>query len=78
LPSLENSPLTRQPSGKSNACSPRRSNKNYRLAMPRTAQTKNGHEPKVCERCGLPFEWRKKWERDWANVKYCSEKCKRA
>jgi len=24
----------------------------------------------------LPFEWRKKWARDWENVKYCSEKCK--
>ncbi|WP_096383553.1 DUF2256 domain-containing protein [Aurantimicrobium minutum] len=45
--------------------------------MPRTAQTKNGFAPKVCERCGLPFEWRKKWAREWENVKYCSEKCRR-
>jgi hypothetical protein len=44
--------------------------------MPRTAQTKNGFAPKTCERCGLPFEWRKKWARDWENVKYCSEACK--
>ena len=44
--------------------------------MPRTAQTKNGFAPKTCERCGLPFEWRKKWARDWENVKYCSQKCK--
>ena len=44
--------------------------------MSRVAKSKNGHEPKNCERCGLPFEWRKKWERDWASVKYCSEKCK--
>jgi hypothetical protein len=46
--------------------------------MPRVAKDKNGHPPKNCERCGLPFEWRKKWERDWANVKFCSEKCRRA
>ena len=49
----------------------------YSEIMPRIAQTKNGHPPKVCERCGLPFEWRKKWERDWPNVKFCSDKCRR-
>ena len=27
--------------------------------------------------CGLPFNWRKKWERDWDNVKYCSDRCRR-
>jgi len=32
---------------------------------------------KLCLTCGRPFKWRKKWERDWDNVKYCSEKCKR-
>jgi hypothetical protein len=44
--------------------------------MPRIAQTKNGFAPKVFAACGLEFEWRKKWQRDWENVKYCSEKCK--
>ena len=44
--------------------------------MPPVAKNKNGFEPKICERCGLKFEWRKKWARDWANVKYCSQKCK--
>jgi len=33
---------------------------------------------KVCAHCGLPFTWRKKWERDWEQVKYCSERCRRA
>jgi hypothetical protein len=23
------------------------------------------------------IEWRKKWERDWANVRYCSDACRR-
>jgi len=32
---------------------------------------------KTCARCGLPFTWRKKWERDWDNVKFCSERCRR-
>jgi hypothetical protein len=45
--------------------------------MPRIAKTKNGFVPKTCAKCGLPFEWRKKWAKDWDNVKYCSEKCKK-
>ncbi|WP_437372874.1 DUF2256 domain-containing protein [Maribacter litoralis] len=32
---------------------------------------------KTCITCKKPFSWRKKWERNWNNVKYCSEKCKR-
>ncbi|MEN8885010.1 MAG: DUF2256 domain-containing protein [Winogradskyella sp.] len=32
---------------------------------------------KTCLVCSKPFTWRKKWERDWDNIKYCSEKCKR-
>ncbi|NCF32566.1 MAG: DUF2256 domain-containing protein [Proteobacteria bacterium] len=32
---------------------------------------------KICSTCGLVFVWRKKWRRDWAEVKYCSERCRR-
>ncbi|MDC0067353.1 DUF2256 domain-containing protein [Gammaproteobacteria bacterium] len=32
---------------------------------------------KACQRCKRQFAWRKKWERDWPNVKYCSERCRR-
>ncbi len=32
---------------------------------------------KTCAHCGLSFSWRKKWERDWENVRYCSERCRR-
>ena len=32
---------------------------------------------KACLRCGRAFAWRKKWERDWERVKYCSERCRR-
>ncbi|MFZ9343285.1 MAG: DUF2256 domain-containing protein, partial [Candidatus Nanopelagicaceae bacterium] len=28
------------------------------------------------QRCGLEFEWRKKWAKDWPSVKYCSKRCK--
>ena len=33
---------------------------------------------KVCAGCGLPFSWRKKWERDWAEVRFCSDRCRKA
>ena len=33
---------------------------------------------KLCAHCQLPFTWRKKWERDWEQVKYCSERCRLA
>ncbi len=32
---------------------------------------------KICLVCERPFTWRKKWEKDWDNVKYCSERCRR-
>ncbi|MEB3221712.1 MAG: DUF2256 domain-containing protein [Candidatus Sericytochromatia bacterium] len=32
---------------------------------------------KVCPVCGRPFSWRKKWERVWDEVRYCSERCRR-
>lgn len=32
---------------------------------------------KDCLACGRPFVWRKKWERNWENVKYCSDACRR-
>ncbi|MEO1576525.1 MAG: DUF2256 domain-containing protein, partial [Pseudomonadota bacterium] len=31
---------------------------------------------KRCETCGRTIEWRKKWARDWDNVKYCSKACR--
>ncbi|WP_348697923.1 DUF2256 domain-containing protein [Duganella fentianensis] len=33
---------------------------------------------KLCRHCGLPFNWRKKWARDWEQVLYCSERCRRS
>ncbi|WP_149980854.1 DUF2256 domain-containing protein [Pseudoalteromonas rhizosphaerae] len=32
---------------------------------------------KTCPTCKRDFAWRKKWQRDWDNVIYCSERCKR-
>ena len=33
---------------------------------------------KVCPACRRPFAWRKKWAKDWAEVRYCSERCRRS
>jgi len=44
--------------------------------MSRVAKVKNSFAPKVCARCGLEFEWRKKWAKNWAEVKYCSDRCR--
>ena len=30
---------------------------------------------KLCPVCNRPFAWRKKWARDWENVRYCSRAC---
>ncbi len=32
---------------------------------------------KACVVCGRAIAWRKKWERDWEQVKYCSKACRR-
>lgn len=39
---------------------------------------KKQHLPqKLCPVCQRPFRWRKKWAREWDNVIYCSDRCRR-
>ncbi|MGY9016690.1 MAG: DUF2256 domain-containing protein [Alphaproteobacteria bacterium] len=38
---------------------------------------KKSLEFKICIICKRPFNWRKKWEKVWNDVKYCSVKCKK-
>ena len=33
---------------------------------------------KTCVVCGRPFNWRKRWARCWAEVRYCSERCRQS
>lgn len=33
---------------------------------------------KPCVSCGRTITWRRKWERDWDEVRYCSTACRRA
>jgi hypothetical protein len=38
---------------------------------------KKGDLPqKICARCARPFAWRKKWTRNWEDVRYCSAACR--
>lgn len=32
---------------------------------------------KICLACQRSFTWRKKWEKVWEDVKYCSDKCRK-
>ena len=36
----------------------------------------NGVPAKTCAACGRTITWRKKWERDWDSVKFCSDACR--
>jgi len=33
---------------------------------------------KHCATCGREFTWRKKWEKNWDEVKYCSDSCRKS
>jgi hypothetical protein len=32
---------------------------------------------KPCVACGRRITWRKKWERDWEHIRFCSDACRR-
>lgn len=34
-------------------------------------------EDKICQSCGRKMSFRKKWEKNWSEVKYCSDECRR-
>lgn len=34
-------------------------------------------DDKTCDACGRTIEWRKKWARDWDDVRWCSAACRR-
>jgi len=45
----------------------------YAAAM----QKKSNLPEKICVQCQRPFRWRKKWERCWDEVRYCSDACRK-
>jgi hypothetical protein len=34
------------------------------------------HKDKLCKTCGRTISWRKKWERDWDVIAFCSDACR--
>lgn len=32
---------------------------------------------KICLVCRRPFSWRRKWKKNWEEVKYCSDQCRK-
>ena len=32
---------------------------------------------KPCAACGRPMSWRKAWAKNWDEVRYCSDACRR-
>ncbi|QNK72937.1 DUF2256 domain-containing protein [Variovorax sp. PAMC28562] len=32
---------------------------------------------KNCVSCGLTMTWRRRWAKNWAEVKYCSDACRK-
>jgi hypothetical protein len=35
-------------------------------------------ETKTCQRCGRTMQWRAKWAKNWEQVKFCSDTCRRS
>ncbi len=50
--------------------------KRYSILKGMKAIKKENLPQKICIVCNRPFAWRKKWEKVWGQVKYCSDKCK--
>jgi hypothetical protein len=32
---------------------------------------------KTCQACGRPMSWRKAWAKNWEQVRWCSDACRR-
>lgn len=35
-------------------------------------------DSKNCSKCGRIIEYRKKWEKNWNEIKFCSERCRKS
>jgi hypothetical protein len=54
-----------------------------RMAMNRIPMTsgsfkgnKTSLPTKPCQACGRPMTWRKRWAKNWEEVKFCSDRCR--
>lgn len=37
----------------------------------------SSRQDKICARCGRSFSWRKRWARNWDDIRFCSDRCRR-
>ncbi len=53
----------------------------YRKSVMSTGRDFKGNKAqlpaKLCAVCGRTMTWRKAWAKNWEDVRYCSEKCRR-
>jgi hypothetical protein len=49
------------------------------MSAPRRGFKGNKHAlpSKPCENCGRPMSWRRSWAKNWGELKYCSDACRR-
>lgn len=40
------------------------------------AVTASQHADKICGACGRRITWRKRWERSWDEIRFCSDGCR--
>ena len=43
---------------------------------PKPQSSSAEHPDKICATCGRTITWRKKWERDWVSIRFCSDSCR--
>jgi hypothetical protein len=47
------------------------------MSQPSFKGNKAGLPSKPCAACGREMTWRKAWAKNWDEVKFCSERCRR-
>lgn len=47
-----------------------------RKASRRESERLDRSQTKLCAVCGRTITWRKKWERNWDQIRYCSKRCR--
>jgi len=47
------------------------------MTTPSSRGNKSSLPSKLCGACGRIMTWRKRWVKNWAEVRYCSDACRR-
>jgi hypothetical protein len=52
--------------------------RNETVMATRTQRRPRTPPARICASCGRRFEWRRAWERNWDDIRYCSDACRRS